>query len=1169
MLLAALCCTAGIVSAQTLGSLTGEVKDPSGAVAPGVTVTLTNVGTNAVRTNVTNQAGIYNFPDIEPADYGVSLKASGFETTKSNFTLQVEQHARLDFTLVVGQSNQTIEVSANAAALQTEDATVGTVIEEKRITDLPLASRNFFQLVQLSPNVNTNFAAPTQASGREGGTRAQVTISMAGNRATWTNYTLDGVTNLDIDFNLYIILPSIDFIQEFKSQSGVYPAEFGREAGQVNVSTRSGTNNLHGALYDFLRNIDLDARGRNFILPVATKNPYQQNEFGFVIGGPVWIPKVFHGRNKLFWETNWEGLKIKQVNFNTSTFLTAKMRTGDFSEFTLPLYNPFSRVCTPGPNSTCPISTPTQTVAGTGTQTYTADPFPNNQIPPSLIPASTQVFLKIMPMPNSPGSPGQPANAPILNNYVWTGLTPTTKWQYNQRVDWNESSNSQWFGRYSWTSEALLSPGATGVDGSITNTSAQQWVVSNTRVLSPTKVNEARWGYSKLYNEIAQQLGGVTNFTQELGIPINLPTGSLWGVPQINMGNGLSGFGNSTNGPYIFNNKYHQFVDNFTWNLGKHSIRLGGEYRHNEFPSFGNEYTRGSFTYNGNYTADPTSIGTNKASPGYIGADFLLGTFDQASMAVSAANTDYTSNEWGLYIDDTWKVTPKLTVTAGLRWEVAQPLLDTNGNMESAELRAPAYNYQTLCAPNCGPPGAGLNVQNLALHPIYDRTGSTGGYWDGVNFINPSLAVERNGQYGARLVYTNWLNFAPRVGVAYSLNSSTVIRAGFGIFYDQESKNSIFDTNRNQAGRFTSNQNTHLVPTFTYTNFINTSTLPIIINPSGLSWGVDPNLPTTYTMQYILNVQHQFRGGASVEVGYNGNQARHTDYLTNQNQALPGYVGVSLPTIVPYPELNAVQYLVAQGTGNYNGLGLKLTQRLGKNATLLAGYTWSKALTEISAIRGSSGSFSPQNNLCRQCDYAVSDYDVPQRFTASAIYNLPFGKGEKYLVSHGRIINEIVGGWQTSAIFLMQSGAPVNLASGLDALGNTGYSPDNNRLNCTGLNPYGSFNNQTDQYLNQAAFGNEVAVPGSYASEGTCSQNAFRALRWWNWDTSVIKDFQVKEGQKLQLRIEGFNPLNHVAIGGAPSGWGNSTTTPQATFGIVRGTSTGQRIVQIGLKYIF
>ena len=216
-----------------------------------------------------------------------------------------------------------------------------------------------------------------------------------------------------------------------------------------------------------------------------------------------------------------------------------------------------------------------------------------------------------------------------------------------------------------------------------------------------------------------------TNFTQELGIPINLPTGSLWGIPQINLANSLSGFGNSTNGPYIFNNKYHEFVDNFTWNLGKHSVRFGGEYRHNEFPSFGNEYTRGSFTYNGDYTADPTSAGTNKATPGYSGP-ISAGRFRQASMAVSAANTDYTSNEWGLYIDDTWKVTPKLTVTAGLRWEVAQPLLDTDGNHDSAELRAPAPTITDALRTQLRTPGAGLNVANLALHPIYDRTGTDG-----------------------------------------------------------------------------------------------------------------------------------------------------------------------------------------------------------------------------------------------------------------------------------------------------------------------------------------------------------------------------------------------------------------------------------------------------------
>ncbi len=1168
LLLAALCCTVGIVSAQTLGSITGEVKDPSGAVAPNVTVTLTNVGTNGVRTNVTNGAGIYTFPDVVPADYKISVNATGFEKIESSFTLQVEQHSTLNFTLVVGAASQTVEVSGAAAELNTEDATVGTVIEEKRIVDLPLSSRNFFNLVALSPNVNTNFSAPAQASGREGGTRAGVTISMAGNRSTWTNYTLDGVTNLDIDFNLYIILPSIDMIQEFKSQSGVYPAEFGREAGQVNVSTKGGTNNLHGSVYDFLRNIDLDARGRNFILPVATKNPYQQNQFGYVASGPVWIPKVYNGKNKLFWTSNWEGLKVKQVNFNTSAFVDQAMRNGDFSEVGVPLYNPTTRTCTPSAGGTCPVSNPTTTTAAVGTPTYTATPFPNNQIPVSMFPASTAVFLKIMPLPDGPNSPGQPAAQPLAGNYTWTGLSPTTKWQYNQRVDWNESATSQWFGRYSWTNEYLFSPGATGVDGSSTATGAQQWVVSNTRIISPTKVNEARWGYSSISNVIAQQLAGVTNFTQELGIPVNLPTGSLWGVPQINMGEGLSGFGNSTNGPYIFHNKYHQFVDNFTWTLGKHSIRFGGDYRHDEFPSFGNEYTRGSFTYNGDYTADPTGAGATKATPGYIGADFLLGDFDQASMAVSAANTDYTANEWGLYIDDTFKMTSKLTITMGLRWEVAQPMLDTDGNMESAELRAPAYNYQTLCAPNCGPPGAGLNVANLALHPIYDRTGTDGNYWEGVNFINPALAVERNGQYGARLVNTNYKNFAPRFGIAYSPTSNLVVRGGFGIFYDQESKNSIFDTNRNQAGRFTSNQNLHLAPQFTYTNFLNTASLPFTIDPSGLSWGVDPTLPTSYTIQYILNVQRQFHTGTSIEIGYNGNHAVHTDYLTNQNQALPGYFGTPLPSLVPYPELNAIQYLVAQGTGNYNGLGLKLTQRVGKNATLLAGYTWSKALGEVSAIRGASGDFSPQNNLCRQCDYAVADYDVPQRFTASEIYLLPFGKGQRFL-NHGGIVNELVGGWSQTGIFLMQSGAPVNLASGVDDLDNTGYSPDNNRLNCTGISPYAGLNNQTDFYLNPAAFGNEVNYPGSYQTEGTCGQNAFRALRWWNFDSSILKDFQVKESQKLQMRIEMFNPLNHVAIGGGPSGWGNATTTPNPTFGIVRGTSTGQRIVQVALKYVF
>jgi hypothetical protein len=331
---------------------------------------------------------------------------------------------------------------------------------------------------------------------------------------------------------------------------------------------------------------------------------------------------------------------------------------------------------------------------------------------------------------------------------------------------------------------------------------------------------------------------------------------------------------------------------------------------------------------------------------------------------------------------------------------------------------------------------------------------------------------------------------------------------------------------------------------------------------------VDPHLPTTYTSQWILNVQRQFGSGSTLEVGYNANESTHTAYLTNENQALPGSFGLSLPTIVPYPEFNAIQYLVAQGTGNYEGLGIKFTQRLGKNMTALAGYTWSRAMSEISAIRGASGSFSPQNNLCRQCDYAPADYDVPQRLVVSMLYNLPFGQGQAHL-SHNRVLDVLVGGWQTSSLFLIQSGSPVNLASGLDASGNTGYSPDSNRLNCTGISPYQPFNNQTDQYINPAAFANQSVIPDSYSSFGSCGQNAFFAMKWWNWDASAIKDFHITEGQKLQFRSEFFNLPNHVAIGGAPSSWGTTTQTPNATFGLVRGTSTSQRVIQFALKYLF
>ena len=308
-----------IAFAQTGGQITGEVRDPTGAFVPNASVTVTNTATGVARTTTTNAAGIYSFPDLTPGTYDAKVVVSGFGTiVKANIELQVQQTARVDFTLAVGQSTQTIEVSANAAMLTTENATVGTVIEEQRITDLPLNGRNFFSLVALSPNVTYGFTPAQQASSRLGGTRSTLTMSMSGARATWANYTLDGITNTDIDFNTYILLPSVDALQEFKVQSGIYPAEFGREAGQVNVSTKPGTNSYHGTVFEFFATtlwtpgITISAPAtRSATNPSPASTPYRQNQYGFTLGGPVRIPKLFNGKNRLFFMSNYEGFKSR------------------------------------------------------------------------------------------------------------------------------------------------------------------------------------------------------------------------------------------------------------------------------------------------------------------------------------------------------------------------------------------------------------------------------------------------------------------------------------------------------------------------------------------------------------------------------------------------------------------------------------------------------------------------------------------------------------------------------------------------------------------------------------------------------------------------------------------------------------------------------------------
>ncbi len=1111
---------AGQLSGQTLGTFTGEVKDPSGAAVNGAKVTVRNIATNGIRDVTTNQDGIYVIPALVPGLYDVKAELSGFKSaTRTSVELQVQQTARVDFTLEVGQVSEVVEVSGNAQLLTTENATVGTVVEQKRITDLPLNGRNFLSLVALSPNVTYGFNQAAQAAGRQGGTRSQITMSVSGARSAWSNYTLDGITNTDINFNLYIVLPSVEALQEFKVQTGIFPAEFGRGAGQINVSTKGGSNQYHGSAFEFLRNDKLDARPYFFKDPESPtqtaplKPPYRQNQYGGTLSGPIWIPKLLNGRDRIFFMANYEGFKSRTTSTNFFTSMTPEMRRGDFSVVTTPLQDPLTRV-------------------RTGT-TITSSAFPNNQIPASRISAGSALLLnEFAPLPNLPQT-GLPNR-----NYQYLAKTPVDKDQFTGRIDFNESAKSQWFGRYSWTDELTTTPGVK-LNGTILYTRASQWVLANTRVFSSSKVNEFRFGYNSLFNNISQELSGVDNVNAKLNTPIKVTDPNSFGIPDVNItGSTLSRFGNDANGPFNIDNQVYQVVDNFSWIHGKHNFRFGGEWRYNRFLQIGNEFARGRFTTNGSFTAN-----ANTLTGGYTGADFLLGNFSTIEAAVALAQGDFRNNEISFYVDDTYKVTPRLTINWGIRYELAQPLLDKFGLQPNFQLR------EAL------PPG---NQPDASKHPVLVRTGN-GDFYENLAFrFTGPVQLARDGRLGDRLIKTDYNNFAPRLGIAYSPSSNWSIRAGVGIFYSQESKNSIFDMSRAAGGRANPVIDQQGVPSLTYSNFINTAQLPVSFAP-GLTWGAQYDLPTTYTMQYLLNVQRSLGKSSTLEVGYTGNQSRKLAFLINANAPAPGIT--TFDAREPYPEWHGIQYLTGSGIANYNAFSTKLSQRFGTSLTTLFSYTWSKALDENSAIRGTGADFTLMNQRCRSCDYGYAGYNVPHRFVSSILYNLPFGKGRSFL-NRGGVVNQIVGGWQLSTITTVQNGTSI-VTESWDAAGMGAGFPHSNRLNCVaGVSPVAADPNP-DRYFVREAFTNVTA--GQF---GNCARNNLRAPSTWNIDFSTMKDFRIKEGHALQFRMEMFNAPNHPAWGRPSAAWGSQGATPAASFGRIRSTSQ-LRQIQFALKYYF
>lgn len=1102
---------------QTFGEITGEVRDVTGALVPGVAVTATNTGTNAQRSTVSNDAGIYSFPSLPPGAYTVRAEKTGFKAYTSNIQVQVQQTVRLDLEMAVGSVSETVEVSGAVQLLTTENATIGHVVENKRIVELPLNGRNYLQLVSLAPNTSTGFPSAGQARSRQGAFRAEQSISVGGQRSSFNHYSLDGVENTDPNFNTFVIQPSIDALQEFKVQTGIYPAEFGRNTTQINVLTKSGGNQFHGTAFEFLRNEKLDAKNYAFRTARPPKDPFKWNQYGGTFSGPVVIPKLFNGKDRLFFMGNYEAFRQRRSTQSLYTVPTAAMQTGDFSAL-LPntiIYDPATRTGT-APN-------------------ITATPFPNNVIPTARIQPTSNKLLEFYRRPNLPN---------LTQNYQQAQGAPINRDQFILRLDFVESSKSQWSGRYSWGDEVQFNQGL-NLNGSQVLTNVEQYMGTNTRTFGSNIVNETRFGYTRFYNSTARELANQRDVVKELAIP-GLNTGApiTWGIPSVGITN-YAGIGDDSEGPYENKNHSMQFLNNTSWIRGRHTIRFGGEIRNDHFNQDGNQFARGSFGFEINATRSGSA-----ATGGNAFADFLLGEVRRAETAVAIGSARFRATSMSFYIDDSWKINNRMTLAIGLRYENTPPWKDSTGKLFSIAI---PYNDNTP------------NVADLSRYPVFVRQGNGSNPYDGILVRWPNITVVQDGRLGDRMVKRDNNDFAPRIGFTWNPSSKWVIRTGAGMFYTQDTGNPRFDMARNIAGRFRQEASSDF-PDRQWNNAFReiAGALAQVPQPYGFANKWDRRTP--YVLQYLLNVQREFGNNLALEVGYLGSVSRKLESLRAVNEAIPGPTGTVISRS-PYPNFGRIQLVDNGGRGNYNSLGLKLTKRYSNGLSALFSYTYAKSIDETSGIRVNDGdTLFPQNSYCMRCERGLSTFDTRHRGVTSILYDVPVGKGRKIGIDNA-VLNAVAGGWQLGSIVTLSTGFPLTVTSGSDR-SNTGAGFDRPNY-ISGQDPNLS-NHDPARWYNPAAY---IIQPlGTFGNVG---RNTLISPSIFGWDFSTLKDFRITETHKLQFRFEAFNFPNHPNWGNPDTNAGNivrdaaGNITNPGNFGVISGTRGNMRNLQLALKYIF
>ena len=1044
-------CSSALPQESTVGGIVGEVRDSSGAAVSGASITVTNIATGAIRETTSSDAGGYSVPNLPPASYRLQVGHAGFQTRIIEpIELRVGLSFRQDVSLSIGAVSEQITVAAEAPLLQTESGTVGQVIDQKRIVDLPLNGRNLVQLAVLSAGVSPRLL---QRGTTQYGER-NLFVTVDGGRDSSTNYVIDGVYVRSLRFNNLSLQPSVETIQEFNILRNSFSAEYGQGQSVVTAVTKSGSNDLHGSLFEFLRNDKLDAR--NFF--AAEKPAYRRNQFGGTGGGAVI-------RNKWFVFGGYEGLRTRQGRPFRARVPEQAMLAGDLSSVTTPILDPFSGP--PGARS----------------------PFANNIIPSNRISRFARVLTPTIPSPNVAGA----------NNYL---VTKTFDDQWNNvtfRSDQALSARHSLFQRYIWYSASQLSPGA------FTTTnypqSAQNLSVGDTIVIQPTLVNDVRIGYNRA-NHLWQPLSPDNkNWTEMLGLR-NLAgaTDPLdYGRPAWTIA-GYTGQGESTPTQGAIENIY-SLSDTVSKVFTKHTVRAGIQAQHRRFFHITEIPPRGSFSFDGKFSGNAI-------------ADYLLGTCSSCGGALGSSRSNYRSNTLSFFVNDDWRVSSRLTINMGLRYEYL------GWWREQA-------NQEASFVPSAG---------KIGYHKVPAN----------VPAILAPLIINQDDVFPAGIINPDLNNWGPRIGIAYRVSDKLVIRTGFGTYFDNVNLNEL--------------QFTRLIAPF-YANrtIIPDLASPIIADnlfpdinqstslPAPFSMSSDNRTP--YTMQWNFNVQYNLARDLLMEVAYTGSGSRKLTKRWNQNQADFGTTPIA--TRIPYPQFDpAILTSTNDGNASFNGVSLRVEKRYSSGFYLLGNYQFSKNLDNNSGEAEANDTAFRQN---KRLDRGRSRYDQRHRSTMSAGYELPFGKGRRFLNQSG-FADAIVGGWQIQGIVTLLSGPPFTptSASVCDCGGNLPQ-----RVNVV-RSDYGRLDDPTpNRWFDASAF----TIP-TRGFQGNAGRNVLEGPGYQTFDLSFAKVFPVRERMQLQFRGELFNSLNHANFGNPDA------NISSGTVGVISTANDG-RSIQFGLKLVW